>query len=321
MITLPSRVQLDTLPSLIPELEDAASCDELVLDLRDVEAVEGHAGPVLAVLLLSGFGDVDAEIFPPRSDELLARTGIAFALANRPGKTSVLGEDASMKWPAWRQSWVPGSRATVDALFRPEAVGESADAPNLIGRRYAAFVNPHLARPSGEHHEVVNLLHPWLRELLPRSQRTGGLLDDFGSIVTELVENVRQHAPRTASGRPARSLVQVWWTHGAEDRLYVSVLDTGPGILATARGKVVDGHRLKADELLHGLLVGKVARRDPTRGFGLPDVWKMADTRGAGLWLSTADRVLSCEGGEPHVRPVSTQVDGTVVTLRFTLGT
>lgn len=320
MVALPKRVQADFLPELMSEVGEAAERGSIHLDMRAVEAIEGHAGPVLASLLLSTLGQVRAEVHPPASSELLARTGIAFALANRSAATRVQGEDAAERWPAWGESWVPGNRATVDALFGPKEAGESADVPNLIGDRYAAFVNPHLSRPSGEQHEVVNLIHPWLRQLLPRKAVKGELLDDLGTIVTELVENVRQHASRTADAQPTNSVVHVWLTRGTGDRVYVSVLDDGPGLVTTARDKVIDGQLMHVDELLRGVLLGSVAKHNPARGLGLPDVSKLVDTHGAALWLSTADRFVSLEADELGIQAMPFEVGGTVVTLRFALG-
>jgi anti-sigma regulatory factor (Ser/Thr protein kinase) len=321
MIKLGQRVHEAGFLVLLRELAAGGDKGVIELDMRQVKTFAGHVGPAFSSVLLTTLGQADAVVYPPAEDELLARTGIAFALVNRPGRTLVAGKDPAALWPDWRESWVPGSRATVEALFTPEAVGESADEPNVIGTGYAAFVNPHLSRPRTSQHEVVNLLHPWLRTLTGIKSLPDPLLEALGVIVTELLENVRQHASRTDAGDPSKSLLHVWRTRGEEDRVYVSVLDDGPGIITTARSKIVGGDMMAPADLLRDLLIGKAPRRNPARGLGLPDVWKHADSHRAGLWITTGDMALSCEGdGEPAVQTVPTGVRGTVVTLRFPVG-
>ena len=311
--------------------------DRVLLDLQHIKRVERPAASILSAALLGALGDRPLDVRLPESQELQRRmsaSALAFALANRPGRTHFIGDELDLS--QWKRSWSPGSRSQIDRMFknveifRPDELGESEDEPSLYDRYHAAFVNLHRAAPARGSTDVTNVVRPWLSRVLPHYMSSRGepqrsFIHDMGVVIDELLENVREHATQHVDERHTRSLVQVAVTKGggvkSSDRLYLSVLDTGPGIAATARHKL-DGDRaaiLQDGEIVKALFAGKLAGWGRGRGLGLPRVWKCAEAwKGARIQVATNAERLSREGGDVR-RAGGFDIHGTVIVFMVPL--
>jgi hypothetical protein len=316
----------------------------LVLDLRDIDAVERAAGGVLANALAGTLGS--ASLHLRVSDEQvswLTAAGITFALANRPGPTVVDGKQAdTFDWSDWLYDWRLSTAPTTDEmavspsseLFAPEIVGETALRPDLFGPGFAAFVNPHLSTPRSGPHPVSTVLWPWLDRLLrqvgldalDRPAREE-IIADIGGLVDETVINISDHA--APAGPDVLSLVQLSVTRGggsrSSNRLHLCIQDTGPGIVATARPKAMGrAQGLDDAQLIEALLEGSLAPWGRGRGQGLPRVVDICRTRNATLRIFTKNSRAVFEGSQSESRPLSSyapfSLDGTVVALTVPLG-
>lgn len=333
-----STVSFRSVDQLVDRLDRSARCNEPVeLDFGSIRSVSRSAVPLLSNALLRGaVGRAPLRLRGLSNTDFLVRSGVAFALANREGE--VIGVDSqALHLPDWRRSWSPGSRAVRRSLhgavgekqielFAPHEVGESADEPSLFGRYYASFINPHLAGAAGEKPRVTQVVRPWLHRVLPRylydehdARGDDSLIAAVGTLVDELVDNVREH---TASERRARSLMQVAITRGKPDRLYLTVQDTGPGLLNTVREKLTGSSLdLPRGVLLERLLKGDLPRWGRARGFGLPRVAAVMHARAGTMYIaSDAVRLEARCGAAPEVRDDAPEVPGTAITLMLPLG-
>jgi hypothetical protein len=145
-------------------------------------------------------------------------------------------------------------------------------------------------------------------------------IDDLGHAVDELVDNVGCHAvAERQSAHSVSSAVFILVARGnaetVRDRIYVVVLDTGPGIIATARPKFGDLH-LQEGDLLKVLFQEHHPELGRARGFGLPDVFGVARRwRGGTVNCLTNGLRLTLSASEAAVSPIGTDVGGTIVTL------
>jgi hypothetical protein len=283
--------------------------EPLRIDLAKVGSVERLAGGVLSTALLGSLGDAAVQVELPsghRRAEWLWASGLAFALANRLGPTYLSGTSAAdhTDLRAWRERWRPGMEETWRemlavsqvSLFSPAEIGESSLAPDLFGPTYAAFVDPHLNQLEDDgQHPITTVVWPWLDRLLPGKlngespNARRGFIRDVGEFVTETLLNVADHAVGYEQRR-VRSLAQVAVTtggHGA--KLYLSVQDTGPGILTTARPKLADTLWANAadEALMTDLLEGKLPPWGRGRGIGLPEVTATARKRRGQMTIAT----------------------------------
>jgi hypothetical protein len=314
----------------------------LELDLARVGALERSAGALLSNALLGSIGERPLNLRVENAQlDWLAASGLAFAVANRPGPTTVENRsNGRVLASSWLTSWRPGHKSPtvrVDdptRLFGPTMLGETALQPDLYGPGFAAFVNPHLYGVSGGHHPLTTLLWPWLDRLLP--QRSGGITDrdtrtawiaDCGRLIDELVLNVCDHAAGDAS-RSLYSLVQISVTRGgggrSSNRLHICVQDTGVGVPTSARPKIDPAKRSSLDEaqLVGCLLDGSLAPWGRARGQGLPRVVDIARRRKGTLRLATMMTKATLEtgpgckaAGAIRVSRSSFCLKGTVLTL------
>ncbi len=209
---------------------------------------------LLNCALLTVLDDIAISITPPRP-EVLARYGLMFGLAHHSAPTSFVGETEAATSAAgllaeWRRPWTPGTKQQWLHLFGPtESHHHGSSEPSVLGPQLAAFVNPHLVQRVPRGPRVSHVVRPWLFDLLPRARHTTDrnpgmeFTDDLGRAIDELVDNVGCHAVASrASARTVRSAVFLLLARGnsgdVRDRIYIVVLDTGPGILATARPKI-----------------------------------------------------------------------------------
>jgi hypothetical protein len=322
----------------------------LVLDLAELSQLERVAGLTLSCALLGSLGDAALILkLPPEPhlDWLLA-SGLAFAVANRSGRTALESESSSPPdLRVWKKAWTPGTVAAwkgtqVDAadprakatgtLFAPSSVGEPETVPDLYGPTFAAFVDPHLTRAETHDHPLSTVVWPWLDRLLPRRPPTWHtkelrrrFIGDVGELLSEVVLNIAEHAAGRGASR-LRSLVQVSVTRGGRgsfDRLYLSVQDIGPGIAATARPKVDPTLRatLADHQLVFKLVDGSLPPWGRARGMGLPRVLSICQRHNGSLHVAT--KTTRLRGGQDANRlvsgPASFCLDGTLVALMLPL--
>jgi hypothetical protein len=308
---------------------------ELILDFRDVEVIERMAGSVLANALTGTLGDAPL-VLRVSGEQIgdLISAGLAFAFANRRGKTSV---DATRfkapDWSAWSYDWRPTSGTAPDELFDPSFIGETAVRPDVRGAGFAAFVNPHLSTPRVGEHPVSTVLWPWLDGLL-RDARQGvsnrstreSFIADIGGFVDETIINISDHAAPTSSD--VVSLVHLSVTRGggvrSGNRLHICVQDTGPGIIATARPKLGAEHRSLDDEtLLAELFKGSVAHWGRGRGQGLPRIAEICQARGGTVRVFTQHLRLTLDASADDLPARASTapfpIGGTVVALTVPL--
>lgn len=325
-----TRLAASTVDDLLPRL---AMEPTIRLDLNDYAAVERGAAAMLSCALAGSLGDRPLEVVAARDVHLdwLDASGLAFALAHRPGPTQINSEVGS----EWGRDWSPGFGSpwssmeyapTPEALFPPDAIGETAVRPDLSGPGFAAFVNPHLSRRRRGRHPVSTVLWPWLTSLIgasraPHAEARARLVPDIGRVVDEVVANVGDHA--TADG-PISSLVQVSITRGGGERsvnrLHIAVTDTGPGIAATARPRLPAADAaLLDDELVLALLDGRLGPWGRARGQGLPRVTALCRRHNARLRVATRETRVALDHGELSAESPGFGLRGTVVTVSIPL--
>lgn len=302
---------------------------------REIYLNTATATLMSALLLSERYRDLPLEIRLPtgRADLLqLARSGVLFAAAQRPGPTRVtalaaqdrlfdlVGDELS-GLQEWKGRW-----SHVDKRFRRCMLEQSAETPTaderadeqdagrqppgpssparvplapLVQDRFVTFLNPHRSSRTRVNNELThNLVEPWLARLIGPPPAAADwtlppLTDErlpdvraYSQTVDELLDNLCDYAFEDSAC--ALSYLQLYTTKGGRrsaDRLHMSVLDNGLGILTTLRPKLVG--RLEAeysdeqllDELLHGGL--RYARG---RGRGLAYIAELAaDRRGSAL--------------------------------------
>lgn len=338
-------------PPVVEDLLDQLdTCDDVLkLDLHEVGTIERGAGAILSNALLGSLGSRPLEIVldddgGDEAGDWMTTSGLAFALANREGPTTIHGDPDEQRQSRWTRDWRPGHveplRAmmsrTSEELFGPEELGETTTPPDLFGPTFAAFINPHLTKPHLQRHPLTTLLWPWLDRLIPRHKTRPADPDlrvrwvaDVGRVVDEIVGNVCEHA-RHRDGHSVYSLVQVSVTRGggqrSTNRLHLCVQDTGPGIPATARPKISPqlAANLNEHQLIGRLLEGSLAPWDRGRGQGLPQVVDICRRLHGTLRVATKTTraVLETQSVETQsandavrTSQVSFRLDGTVVTL------
>jgi Histidine kinase-, DNA gyrase B-, and HSP90-like ATPase len=333
----PQRLNTSVVEHLLQQLCEQ---DALELDLREIGAIERGAGAILSNALVGTLGDLPLKVNvgDMRSD-WITTSGLAFALANRPGATFVRGRATPGDTPQWARPWRPGFIEPLRAmmprgagqLFTPDQLGETSTPPDLYGPTYAAFVSPHLTRPTLQRHPLTTLLWPWLDRLIPRQAYAGAdqqprrdWVAGVGRIVDEIVGNICEHAFSEDAGS-VHSLVQVSVTRGggerSANRLHLCIQDSGRGIPATARPKLNPALNAELEEtqLISRLLEGTLAPWGRGRGQGLPAVADVARRLKGHLRLATKTTRATIDGeSRDNAARASRQrfrIDGTVVTV------
>ena len=228
-----------------------------------------------ALLGTLGTTPLEIELADDAAGRGLMSIGIASALKARPGRT-VFGPSATrLDDDRLIASWTPGAISASQAMFADE--DSKADAP-LFGPYHAVFVNPHLTAPDTGSGSVTFLMRRWLtRRLLAlhggarlTSERRS-MVDYVGFAVDQLVGNVREHAVRAQTSTPLCLLRAA--VDRDEGRFDVSILDTGPGLVATLLPKLPEPQRAEPPgELLAKLLSGTLPGWGRGRGVGLARV-------------------------------------------------
>lgn len=309
--------------------------DAVELDLSRMH-VERVAASILVGCLLTSGADLRLKLPPGDKRELLARNGLLFALANRRGRVDLQPAADAQRWlEEWRRPWTRGTR---EPLLRLSEDQPSGPEPSVFGRDYAAFINPHRAGGgSNATSGVAEVVRPWLHRMLPklttdedRSPAGAEFVQSVGRVINELVENVSEHAAARHS-LAVHSLVLVSVARGGEPtsryRLYILVIDTGPGILDTAITKIsaVDPSRTswsaaERKALFENLFLGKIERLGRARGFGLPEVLETASRWEGGRLVSVSNGFLLRTHKEGlHTEQVEPVMNGSLVSLMLPL--
>lgn len=238
-------------------------------------------------------------VLPTNSREMLAivRAGIPFALAQRPGYTLVVDEFSSDSEPSlashvserlgeWAGRWRPNDwtfrRRVMDQQFDPTEAEASLEP---VQDRLITFTNPHVISRSRINQELVsNLVGPWLQRLVADTSKIE-LADSYAEsvplsevathmrLLDELLFNLSDYA--FDKFEDAISYVQLFAASSIDDvgdRVHITVLDNGAGLLTTLNEKIDESLRGCSDaELFASLLQGAV-RHHRGRGKGLADV-------------------------------------------------
>lgn len=302
---------------------DEAGSREVYLDSRTLSLMS-------ALLLCERYRYLPVAVTLPSAPSdllVLARAGVLFACAQRPGPTlvdraeehgqgSFPGMEAHAALASWTGRWRPrdmqfrrrlmeqgASSPTADEELARETVredGSALEAVQLVHDRFVTFLNPHRVPRGRVNAELTrNLVEPWLRRLLtppsgwvppgtlPAPELRLPALADYTRVVDELLDNLVDHAFGPTD--LAMSYLQLFTTRGgtgSADRLHLSVLDNGRGIVSTLRPKVPSppaGDDELLDELLHGRL-----RYGRGRGKGLAAVAAVAREHGGAALVATS---------------------------------
>lgn len=315
-----TAIDFHSVDSLVRTWDESAAREEPVqLDFSAIRSVSRAAVPILSNALLRGaVGRAPLRVQGLQDTAFLVESGVAFALANREGEVTVDG--TTLELTAWRRSWLPGNlglrtpaRTQVGdenrqlPLEMHDPHSEAAAEPSLFGRHHATFINPHLAASFDYKAGVPEAVRPWLLKVLPgysrssHDERDWRLVDEVRTLIYELIENVREH---TAGEGRVRSLLQIAITRGSDqNRLYISVQDTGPGLVETLRAKVSEEIRsLSRRVLLDRLLQCDLPRWRPARGFGLERVLSVIGMRRGTLYVASHELRAEVRGEGARVR-------------------
>lgn len=259
-----------------PWMLSLPAADNVVLDFAETSSVAAHVDKIrlnsislcLLANLLSTLGpDVAIDLVLPTADSLrvqLARTPLFSVLAHHPGLQQQHHELA-----AWRAFWDPHDG---DQRRRLLDAGEHSHDP--VQRYLLTLSAPHLRGASQVQSDVRGIVDPWLgRRFISRgrSLERSEAMRDLETAMSELVENVADHAEVGRATRPPCSVAQLMTTAGggseSADRFRLNVMDNGIGLPKSIKKSRGDLNGLSAVEYA---LTGRLRHGD--RGRGLPHV-------------------------------------------------
>lgn len=265
-----------------------------------------HAIWLLSLLLLTRERELDLIVRLPASPSLqhqLARGGLFFAMANRRVHEDSWEELEDRVRQAWSRDWQPTGGMKQLEIFR--------DGGQLDGHHsadVAAFLNVHRAPRSTMRTMLVPRgVRPWLRRAAMLRGATAahgsfeGVLADVTQVVSQLADNVRDHASLPLG---AASLVQVAVTWGPVVRISLTVLDTGIGIVTSAAQRLAPPPPRSVtivDDAVHG----RLPTYDRDRARGLDIVRKIVERHEGRLLIATA-----AGADEPEYSAVLARLEG-----------
>jgi hypothetical protein len=332
MIAAPAKIEARNVEDLVGEMAAAYAKDQsepLAVDLSRVVAITRPAGAVLVNALVTELTDATIRLHEPSQSpiEKLTYSGLGFAFANRQGKTQfnrLTPED--LQFARWKLPWTPAQQsANVQTDAGNSATLPDQDDPSLMFKAHAAFVHPHATSRQKYRRDIPYRIQGWLQSILPHRAQSSAkghdFIDELQTLIYELVDNVAEHAWPQGDPQPL-SLVQVSVARGnssdIRDRIWVVVLDTGPGIPTTAAPKVGEAQLPRA-KLLEGLLSGRFLQSDHrARGFGLPRVANICSRwRDSQLTILSDDARIVMENEQITTSSTERRIRGTVIVARF----
>ena len=253
------------------------SADHIEVDLRERSSgvsqpsrvrIDPLQASILANLLAGTFSDVPLTFRLPETATLrraFSRTPLFSAVARRTTAT----EDQPLLRD-WTAIWSPSD------LSQWHSMVEASDAPDLspCQKKLLTLVNPHQRPRSRVALETRSLIDPWLNRRFVPAVRSAAHVEGLRSVervMTELTENVADHAFLEPVGRTPVSSAQIYTTRGGRnsmDRFVISVCDNGCGIPRAIR-------RVRSD--LNGIAAVRAAcegrlQHVAGRGWGLYNV-------------------------------------------------
>ena len=334
MISAPTRIEATNVDAFVSLMTDAYDKDRerpLSIDMSNVEAISRPAGAVLVNALLTELAQATiALVEPARSPvEKLTYSGLGFAFAHREGRTQFQRlTEKDLFFDRWKIPWTPAKQTASVQTNDDRATSEpDAEDPSFIFRAHAAFVNPHATSRRHFRRDIPYRVQGWLQHVLPL--RAMGIVqaglpsfvEELQSLIYEVVDNVAEHAWPQNSPEPV-SLVQISVARGGErdtrDRIWLIVLDTGPGIAATAAPKINEPG-LPPQDLLQGLLDGRFLQsKHRARGLGLPRVARICKNwRDSHLSILNDEFRITLTDGVLQTTKTDRKMRGTLIVARF----
>lgn len=331
MIEAPTRIEATNVEDLVGAMSQEYRRDQsktLAINMAKVDAISRPAGAVLVNFLLTELAKATIKLIEPdRSPiEKLTYSGLGFAFEHREGKTQFERLTREQLFlDRWKLPWTPAKQTANIQVEGSDVMQPDQGDPSFYFKAHAAFVNPHATSRRHHRRDIPYRVQGWLHDVLPpraqRSTKGHDFLEELQSLIYELVDNVAEHAWPLGEPEPL-SLVQVSVARGGEkdtrDRIWVVVLDTGPGILKTAVPKIAESS-LTHSELLMGLLNGKFLQSNHrARGLGLPRVAKICSRwRDAHLSILSDDVRITLDSGDIRTTTIERRLRGTVIVARF----
>jgi hypothetical protein len=261
----------------------------LVLDLSEVSSDVPDPSRIrldpLQLLLLSNLltgakADVGVDVTLPTSTSLLralARTPLLSAIAHH------IGQDQSSEFEPWRRTWNPHDRGQLTEMLMSDPMSAGPAQEGLL-----TLIDPHRRSVSTLARDVRGIVDPWLnRRFMPegRTAQQAVALRDVERVMSELTENVGDHAYQGGIGRSQHSICQLYTTRGggrdSMDRFIITVSDNGIGIPHSVRRHRSD---LSGARALGFAIEGKLSH-DADRQWGLQNVRGIVE-RNPGSWFA-----------------------------------
>jgi hypothetical protein len=273
LFTSPGGLRFD----VPPWLWDLANAERIILDLAETSAPGVRVEKVrldtvrvclLANVLSSVRPTVPVELRLPRSGALLlqlARTPLFSVLASRMGN-----DDPPQELLRWRHVWNPH-----DAVQRAEML-KADDQPFGPNQRHLlTLASLHKRSRSDLQRDARGVVDPWLgRRFVARgkSSQRSEAMRDLERVMSELIENIGDHADIAKTGRPPSSVAQLMTTAGggssSSDRFRLTVMDNGIGLPKSIKARMGGG--INGLTAVTRAFEGQLRYGD--RGRGLPHV-------------------------------------------------
>lgn len=292
------------LDDILANQADAAVSFDLSGLGKQATAVSPQWGSVLSNIISSRYQDVWLRPEMPKTKAgqvQLARAGVYFALARHQRLDwASLSKSTVQSLEPWTEDWHPAEMQ--QPLFRVGDERRLSEVPKRLAPDLVAFLNPDRTPREDTLLDQEAVVYPWLRELIGTRRQPSTrewrrqLCRDTSTIAGELLDNVRDHAHLTHNG--LCSLATYATTGSKEDRLYLTVQDTGVGMPRTlhSRTTAVNDAALVAQPFN-----GELPLRERAHGQGLRRLTELVDRLGSKAQLFAATGPSS---------------DGSAITLR-----
>jgi len=292
------------------------------LDRAERLRIDATLTALLANLLSALPGDRRVELTLPSSPSLqvqLARTPLLAVLAMR---TELVEVHPALR--RWAEFWDPH-----DAAQRARILA-APDTQDPVQRHLMTLVDPHRRASTDLQRDVRGIVDPWLGRLFVargRSADRSRAMRDLETAMSELVENVGDHAHVDRTGREARSVAQLMTTSGggdrSHDRFRLIVMDNGIGLPKSIKARRAD---LNGESAVRFAFEGRLSYGD--RGRGLTHVGRViSGNPGSSFTMYTelfpernrSLRVSIGSNGRADVQEVALAVVGTLAVGKLNL--